>query len=214
MQTDPYTIHTHSQSPSRPPARRARLSPALASSIGIVLTTVAAYMVWHFWPEQLPAPTADHVVVAKFVGTDQFARLPLEQKEEYIRPLMDNLFELMDAVRTGKITREEAQRGMNNAAAVVSGIHTREYFSRPSQAERDKYLDRVIDQQERARIVPFLMQPQGSANSPMPRAMDGAGMKARMENIDPLTRARMSEFMADVRKRREVRGLPMPTPPR
>jgi hypothetical protein len=38
--------------------------------------------------------------------------------------------------------------------------------------------------------------------------MNAARIKSRIENTDPLTRARIAEFMGALASRRDVRGLP------
>ena len=232
MSHNTYTIDTRpSPKPAAAPPKRRSVSPIWASVIGLALCIAAGVYFWKTRPLPLPSPKDEHILLAKFVGTDQFAKLPLAKQEEYVRPLMENRWELLEAVRTGKLSREEADRGIQNAGMIAFNLQARDYFALATQKERDAMADKLIDEQENT--IPFLrsfLRPSASTRpaaatgnaasasaagappSGSPRGMDPARIKSRIENTDPLTRARIAEFMGVMKTRRDARGLPPMTP--
>ncbi len=226
MSHNTYTIDTRPAvpAPAAPPkSHRSRL--IWASLAGIALCVAAGIYLWKTRALPLPSAQGDHIMLAKFVGTDQFAKLPLAKQEEYVRPLLDNRWELLDAIRTGKLSREEAERGMQNAGMIAFNLQARDYFSLATQQERDAMADKLIDEQERTSSLVKLLRmspatrPAGSgdtgnpasasaAGAPPRGSMDAARIKSRIENTDPLTRARIAEFMGSLKSRRDARGLP------
>jgi hypothetical protein len=226
------------------PRRRRRRWPWLLAAVLLIAAAVA----WSRRRPHLPPPppvSAEAVVVAKFVCTDQFKALPTETKEQYLRKVLDNLGEVAEAVRKGQLTRDEMQRGLSNGAALAADLQARDYLNLATPAQRNAYVDRLIDQQERLRwmsqLLRFGSNPQavgssssgsaGSAGSSAPAGLSGlsgsstssgigipaamlepAQMKDFLENTDPMTRARVAQYMGEVRKRREERGLPIDVP--
>ncbi|MFI5379205.1 MAG: hypothetical protein ACHRHE_07910 [Tepidisphaerales bacterium] len=229
MSHNTYNIDTRpAAKPAATPVKPPRTLLIWVSGIvGLALCAAGGVYLWRSRPLPLPSPQGEHLMLARFVGTDQFARLPLAKQEEYVRPLLDNRWELLEAIRTGKLTREEAEKGMQNAGMIAFNLQARDYFSLATQQQRDAMADQLIDEQERTRALmgAFRLGPStrpagdtaGNASSASaagappagPRgSMDAARIKSRIENTDPLTRARIAEFMGAMQARRNTRGLP------
>ncbi len=233
MSHNTYTIDTRPAPKPAASASRRRFQPAWAAVALALACLAAGVYYWKTRPLPLPPVQGDRIVLAKFVGTEQFTRLPLARQEEYVRPLLENRWELLEAVRTGKLSREDAERGLQNAGMIAFNLQARDYFALPTQRQRDAMADQLIDEQER--ITPFVRALRlGSTSRPSSdtqahgnsasaaaagapagsrRAADPARIKSRIENTDPLTRARIAEFMGAIKERRENRGLPPMTRP-
>ena len=96
MSHNTYNIDTRPVAkPAEALPERRRLGLVWASCIGLALCVGAGVYFWKSRPLPLPSPQGEHIMLAKFVGTEQFAKLPLAKQEEYVRPLMDNRWELL-----------------------------------------------------------------------------------------------------------------------
>jgi hypothetical protein len=202
---------------SRSSPQPRRLRRLLAWVALLLVLAGGAAMLWSSarGPKLPPPPpvTAAPVVLAKFVGTDQFKTLPMPQREAYLRVLLNSIPELMEAIRKGELTQDDVQRGITNAAPLAADIQARDYLNLPTPAQRQAHLDALIDQQERLRWLTGLLRFGNSSSggnvNGVPAAMyQPAQMKDFLEHTDPLTRTRMAQFMGDMRQRRLERGLP------
>lgn len=180
---------------------------------------------WWLWPRTQPPPSLQSppVELARFAGTEQFKQLPTAQQEPYVRLLRQRRLEIVEAVRTGQITRDDAQRIFENSFSAGVLIYAKEYRTLPPQ-QKQAFLDKVIAETEpqmggalsrmfrwnRSGQGPSPIPPPETSLGGMPRPdwFDPARIKNRVEKMTPMERAETSEFLADMRKRRKERGLP------
>lgn len=164
--------------------------------------------------EPLPPVTAPAVDLAKFAASERFASLPAVQQEPYVQALMQKKWEILEAVRTGKMQREEAQKVFENSFSAGSLIYARQYRQVQGKAAQQAFLDKIIDETESlmgANLAQmFRWGP--AANSPTQgpsRWMNLDRAKQRVESMPPLERAILARFLGDMRDRRQERGLPV-----
>ena len=149
----------------------------------------------------LPAPVTQTVEdLQELVKTDQFKNLKPTEQRRYFRRVMHQT-----ATRRAK-----------------------KYFELAGE-ERTKYLDETIDQMQKHRkdfrsLRGRFFSQRNESNNPQGQSLSedrrttrdrsrrrprrrAQGLRARQESIDPATRAQMSKFRRDLRKRMKERGI-------
>lgn len=211
-------------------ARAARRRMLLLGGVAAFCAAAAAGTIWILRPrEKAPPPPAavqtDPLAVVRFVASDVFAKLPEAEKLAYAGRLEEAIPTLLEAYRDGRIDDDLRRSAMRNIGPVIMRKRLDEYFALPPGPQRTAYMDRQIDQMEQQRaLVEAARAARAARNSPaegggqqqqqdQPRGparwmASAAAMKERLESIPPDQQARMAEFINDMRKRREERGLP------
>ncbi|MDB5354148.1 MAG: hypothetical protein JWN24_601 [Phycisphaerales bacterium] len=134
--------------------------------------------------------------------------------------------QLTEAVNSGRITRDEGRALMRDVWAERQQKQMDEYFALPPGDERNRMLDKLIDDREARRKErdarraaqgppgnppgPWAGGP-GSAGGP-PGTGNGGGPNAaaratRMESIPPASRAQFQQFRYDMNQRLAARGM-------
>jgi uncharacterized membrane protein YgcG len=227
-----YTIDTRPK--ARPAAKPAPKSASarttvVASVVGVLLLGGVVYGAWKLWSGRLPSPNGDVVTIAKLAASDRFATLSREQQEAYAAAI-GNGWEnaaLADAVKAGKLTEEERRKAGGLQRWLSWRAKMEGYFALPSEAERQKYLDKLMEEgakeREKWRAARPTTRPSGDGATPGDgkrgdgqrgdgRPGDrggwasGSRMKERNESMTPTQRAQMAEFMAAMRKRWQQNG--------
>jgi hypothetical protein len=224
-----YTINTHSPSP-RPPAPRKPASQWTVTAVGALVVTAVGLLGWWLWPEHVPSPEASPVTLVKFASTDRFARMSEQEKQPYVDALSKiPRRDLFGAARDANLSQDERMNAMENVMGGRMQKQLDAFFVLPMGAQRDAYLDKMIDEQERnmrewmqrAATRPARADGAGggsNGNGGEARNRQGRGqggqnfysaerMKRRIENTPPARRAQAAEFWAAMRARREARGL-------
>jgi len=178
-------------------SRRARF---LAAVLGALLLIALAWTAWTMWPEHVPSVNAEPLVLAKFAATPTFARLPREQQDPYIDRMVANFPTIVEAARTGQLTQEEQRKGFANVFGSRSSKHVEEYFSLTSPKEREAYLDKMIDMQEKQKLMFQIIRGRDIWTDPV-------RIKERIETMPPAMRTQFAEFAGALRKRRDEKGL-------
>jgi hypothetical protein len=188
--------------PSEAQIKRARF---LAAALGTLSLIAVAAIAWSMWPEHIPDPHGDPVVIVKFAATPAFARLPREKQDPYIDHMIANFPALWDAARNGQFTPEEQKRAFDNVFGSRSTRHVEEYFKLKTPKERQAYIDDLIKQQEKQSMMWSAIRNAGGGSGD--RWMDTGRIKDRVENMPPGTRTEFAELVGDVRRRRQELGL-------
>jgi hypothetical protein len=155
-----------------------------------------------WWLHRPPPVTADASTLARYVSSPQFERLPAEQKKPYLEAMRRDLPKLMDD--SSGLSDEDRFKAVDRTMGDPMGRALDEYSKLPEGPQREKYLDRMIDEQERIRREP---PPPPSADGKGPQQVKFKRGPEAMESIPPDRRARMAELMGDLQRRREARGL-------
>jgi len=186
---------------------------------------VAAYLFRPPAPPPLDAPLGDLI---RFAADERFAALSPEEKKPYVDFFMDRFSKdpmgLMKAANDAGITEEQRRLAMRQVGPQAMNKRLDEYFDLPPGKDRTAYLDKMIDEQERMGGMMRKMRNvvggnrDGATSRPSGRGRGDwnspAVMKQRIEDTPPHRRTQMAEFIADIRQRRQARGLPDPHGPR
>jgi hypothetical protein len=153
------------------------------------------------------------VVVGITVGA--WAMWRSHNKQKLLASIKDDPRKVREAVRDGQITRDDARDVMMDAFEARMNKTVDDYFAL-DQKDRDKYLDKLIDEQEamrrqwqqRATTRPTSRP----AREDRPATTRPAGdmqqrMRERADRTPPERTARRAEFMAAMMQRRAARGL-------
>lgn len=175
-----------------------------------LLFLMAAGTLWLAVRGHLPG-TADVVAVARFAGSPQFVALSPEEQKPYVRAMTEHRWLLATAVSAGQLTQPEVDAAFRNSWTLATAQYLEEYATLATPADRRAYLDRIIDEQEKYRLfkraasAPLKSEP-GERKSPSPW-VGQPKLKKMIETMPPGQRAQLSEFHADLRKRRLERGM-------
>ena len=174
----------------RAATRRNRLI-VFAACLAAVLLAGAGTKLW--LDHRTPSPDADAARLSRYVASPQFAALPDAQKAPYLEAIGR-------ASARGELTPDQQRGVIGNVMKRNGKSPVQEYFDLPPGKEREKFLDKVIDQQTK--------MPQQARPAPP----DGKGIKivgkGLIDSIPPEDRAQMDQFLQDLHDRRAARGVP------
>ncbi len=193
----------------------------IAGVAAVVVLGLGLAAAWALWPTPMPAPDAPAIEVAKFMATDRFAKLPLEQRQPYLDAMQKMSFaDRMALFQDPGITEEQRMAAWRNTMGRMMDDRAAAYFALTTKKERDAYLDRMIDEGEqmRARMASFRAA-MGSGNNanagngqnaepPRPRFSMPEMQKRMVENRSPMQREQIANFISELQRRRTERGLP------
>ncbi len=180
-----------------------------------------------------PRPKSDKPEdIAKFVASDGFKKLSDDEQKEYMRRMRPLRGANREDMRKRMNSLSEAER-----RAIFKNMHElrereriaelKKYFAL-SKAEREKYLDARIAEEDRrfAEFEKNMAQRRAQAerdakNGEQPQrpprpseAQRAAFMKERIENTPPEVRAARQQFRKDMQARRKATGKERKHPPR
>ena len=170
----------------------------IVSIIGVVFVAAIAIGAYEWWPQRLPSADASPAVLAKFITTDQFDNLPLDQQERYVEALMKQGFAvIIAAAKEANLTAAERQRGLENAMQAGMeyrwGKHLDIWLKLDDKGKAD-YVKKVVAAMPPR---PAGMDPRGAPGNR--RSMSPERQKRFIESMPPDRRAQMAEFMKAVR---------------
>ncbi len=175
--------------------------------------TAAGVLTYAFWPARAPEPTGENSEqVVKFITSDAFAKLSDDKKQAYLRQAGWGVFRQARE----NLSDEERERLRKNVGGVFrQRIASRvdEYFELPAE-QRTAYLDEMINrmgQRPRFRRPPGESSDGSSSGRPRRRGrFTPQRLKRMIENTSPEQRAKFTQFMKDMRQRREELGITRP----
>lgn len=196
----------------------------IACGVGVMALGSAA---WAWYRGLPPAPNADPKRIVAYVATEDFAQLPPDKKQSYLDAVSNDPGKYFQAARESNLSDQQRHEAMGNFFMARAEAEADKYFALAADADRDAYLDKLIDEMEQRRAQwagrmgaggSGAQRPQGEAR-PGGRADGGSAgghgnwgsaerQKSRMEKIPPGARAKMAEFRKAMRDRRAARGLP------
>ena len=138
------------------------LTILFAAVPAIVLVTLLG---WKMMPSSRPQPNGDPVAIAKFVNTHQFESLTENEKKAYMRTLRKKLAEVEAAMGRGAITRSEYAYAVEQAWMIRQLEHMEAYFRLTPGAEREKYLDQLVEKGSAATTNPAAAAPPTSSKN-------------------------------------------------
>ena len=197
----------------------------------VAVLAAAGVVTYVFWPDGPPPnpETAKSEEVTKYLASDQFAKLPVEKKQDYLEQVHKKseghprrVFR--SARDLSEKEREKLHENMRPVFMAMMRKRMDAFFELPPK-ERNAYLDRMIDAHENRRQEWQRRREQresegaSSTQSQDRSRRRGAGrhrrhrmsperLKRMIERTPAKDRARFMEFIKAMRKRREERGLP------
>lgn len=204
---------------------------------GVVLVAGLVIAACWFWPERSaeppapppPAPAEQTVTdVARYLASDEFAGLDVEKKQKYF----DKVVERFEKENTWpgsirELSEEERKRVRKNAGPLFRKMMEKridKYFELPEK-DRIVYLDKMIDgfgamqkARDKRRAERKAAGESGGASSSgssggsggPPHGRGGPSLKRISEmfqKTSPERRAKLIQFMWDMRKRAQERGV-------
>ena len=180
-----------------------------------------------------PRPKSDKPEdIAKFVASDGFKKLSDDEQKEYMRRMRPPRGANREDMRKRMNSLSEAERramfkNMHGLRERERIAELKKYFAL-SKAEREKYLDARIAEEDRrfAEFEKNMAQRRAQAerdakNGEQPQrpprpseAQRAAFMKERIENTPPEIRAARQQFRKDMQARRKATGKERKHPPR
>ena len=180
-----------------------------------------------------PRPKSDKPEdIAKFVASDGFKKLSDDEQKEYMRRMRPPRGANREDMRKRMNSLSEAERramfkNMHELRERERIAELKKYFAL-SKAEREKYLDARIAEEDRrfAEFEKNMAQRRAQAERDakngeqplrLPRpseAQRAAFMKERIENTPPEVRAARQQFRKDMQARRKATGKERKRPPR
>lgn len=209
----------------------------LQAAVAVLLLAGVGYAGWRFWPVTAPDPEGlSETELVTTIATVDFSRLSPEQRAAYAQRLMADDVDRRAMFRQGhdlpEAERQQARQNMREIMQAGMNQRMNEYFQLTTQAQKNAYLDKMIDEMQKRRAEweqrrqnrPQEERPPAEARTDNPSADENANrrggggrhtpsperVKTRIENRDPYEHAQRMQFFEDMRKRMTERGI---TPP-
>lgn len=164
--------------------------------------------------------TSSFGVAVLLLSMSGWAMWRSHSKQKLLASVADDPRKIREAVDQGTITRQEARDAFEQAMEARMNKTMDEYFVLPAGKERDKYLDKMIDEmearrrewQQRATTQPTTRPNREDradrGDRPATQPNDRARrMATRMDSTPPERRAKMAEFRAAMAARMAARGI-------
>jgi hypothetical protein len=184
-------MQTAEPTTTRPATSRRKRLIVLAACIAAVLLAGVGTKLW--LDHRVPSPDADAGRLSRYMAGPQFAALPDAQKAPYLEAFGR-------ANEHGELTPDQQRGVIGNLMKRNGKSPIQKYFDLPPGKERQKFLDKVIDQQSKMPQTPPPGPPHGKGIQ-----IKGGGL---IDSIPPEDRAQMDQFMQDLHDRRKALGLP------
>lgn len=207
--------------------RKKRILIVGAAVLVVGAAGATAYLFRDYFTPPPNPETAKPEEVTHYLASEKFARLPVEKKQVYMQKLRRNTEgnprRMMRTARN--LPEKERQKLRENIGSVFRARMEQavdRYFELPPE-QRTAYLDEMIDRHEQFRRERQARRAAGENERPRegrsndqrrrrPGGRRGRRTperhKRRIKRISGERRARMTEFMEAMRKRRRERGLP------
>jgi hypothetical protein len=160
------------------------------------------------------------IIVLLVVGGIAFAFWPKQEKKIIVLAEPGKSINRDIEIKPGEQVIVKTEKGDMNIQPLLQTHLTKvvdDFFKLPEGPQRQKYLDDIIDQQEKAKKQVADMEkaaahpstnPSGATTQPTKvqiRVKGGAGVE---QSLPPALRSQLAEFAAAIAKRRAERGLP------
>jgi len=198
------------------PSRFSTMSPKTRQKLasyggGFGALILAIVLAWYFWPVRVPSPNESAATIGKFMATDKFASLPLDQKQPFLDAMEKLPWDDRRKMFSG-LSDDQREKMFTNAFLNSRMKTINDFFKLKTQKDKDAFLDKLIDQQQ-ARDAQRTKDQAANAGG-QGRGGGGAGrgdpgrMKAMLERVPPGSREKMAGFIGAIHARRDARGLP------
>jgi hypothetical protein len=156
-----------------------------------VLVVAAAVAFWAMRSPKLPSPSDDPAVLAHFVRSSQFNKLPEADKRPYMKALRKSMAQVTEARNQGRISQNDYEAAYLNAYLERKLDHMDEFFSLP-QAKRKQAL--VAEYVKKDRVKPATMAALASAPPEPESQKEDDFVKHRVAKWPTEERAKWEEY--------------------
>lgn len=175
----------------------------IIAGFAAVLVLVIGIIAWRASAGRAPSPDAPVDQVRQFVASDDFKKLPTEEKKKYA-----------DAVEKGFGIDPQQEKMFRNLAQTRMQERLDEYFALPEGTARRDFLDKQIDQQEEMRKM---IEGDGKQKDGGPVIIKRGGQtagaqKELAETVPAEYQTKLAQYTKDLKDRRAARGLPTDGP--
>lgn len=208
-----------------------------ASAAAIIVVAILSVGIWSLsggFHSKPPVPEqASRQEVLKFLASEEFGQLKKDEQRQYLSALRktreqapgpgDKREERQSVFRElNDKQRERLRSNMREVHGTMMKERLDKYYALPAE-QRTAYLDNIIDRMQQhmqRRRAPDNQPGATRTNGNEPRRRDSdsgkrpdwksriqAHIKNHIETSDPETRARMTQFRLELRKRMEERGI-------
>ena len=179
-------------------------SPRKTYAIGGVLTVLAAggAVAWYAAAHRVPPPDGRATDVVRFVADDHFKDMTYDQKNAYVARLEAMpLDQRRKLAQDAGLTPEQGRAAYKNIYDQAVRMRINKYFTFKTDAERNAYLDHLIDEWKREQTF---TKPEGGTGKVQ---ADPGAVKKRLETVPPGDRARAATFIQAFLQRSLAKGL-------
>jgi hypothetical protein len=133
------------------PSDKGRRTPILIGGGALALLLIVALIAWAVsgGPPRLNDPT---VLIARFVGTGQFSRLPFDSQRQYMEVLDDREDETKAAFNEGKLTEGEYRTALKWAWMGEHLSRIQKYYALPPGQQRADFIERALNKKEKKKV--------------------------------------------------------------
>lgn len=189
---------------SKDDPRRQRV--ALVAGVGGAALGVALAVLLIFRPWQrsaMPRLNDEPAKLARFAASPNFAKLPFDQREVYMKMMDKKKTQITAAYSAGTITDEEYSKTLESAHLGKRLDEMKKYFSKPVGAARDAYLEKLLAKEDKKHET-LKRNPsakQEKKQDQIPR--DNGDEQAEMSSWPPEIRAQYETFHQALAERKK-----------
>lgn len=166
------------------------------TSAVVAILAAAGGGLWWQNHRALPPVDGPPAPIVRLVANERFKTLPMEQRQAYIERLEKLPMDQRRAVgQAAGLTGDQAKAAYRAIYDQAVRFRIQKYYSFRTQAERDAYLDKLIEEFKREQA--FVKAP----------PIDASKIKQQLESVPANERAQAASFVQDFVKRGIMKGL-------
>ena len=174
------------------------------AALGVALAVLLIFRPWQ--RSAMPRLNGEPANLARFSASPNFARLPFDQREAYMKMMDKKKTQITAAYSAGTIDDDEYRKTLEAAHLGKRLDEMKKYYSKPAGAARDAYLDKLLAKEDKKHEA-LKSNPsarQEKKQEQIPR--DDSDEQAEMNTWPPNVRAQYQSFkqaLAERKKRRK-----------
>lgn len=133
--------------PAGPPPSRRNLYLGVGAGVAVLAVAAVALALWRPWADPVPRLNDEPVKIARFAAGSDFTDLPFDKQRLYMDILRDKEDALEAAYDQRQLTDDEFRKALQ-VAWYDKELNRMEKFHKTPEAQRQAYLDEVIDKKK------------------------------------------------------------------
>ena len=186
---------SHAREPSAVSTSRRR-NRIIAAIVGVIALFGLIWAAVGFFGDDMPRLNENVVVLAKFVGSARFDKLPFEQQRQFYKVLDDRDQELDQAFRDRRLTESQYRAGLEAAWLGKHLNRVEKYFALPPGQGRTDYVNKLLAKRDRKNA---------KAADAADIDADETAAELKVEKWPSATRSQWELFHTAYRKQRKAR---------